>query len=52
MVDDDDYFLCLPANTKFVAWLGMRNGHTIQMEVQLGLPKSPSTEMKQTARQG
>ena len=51
-MDDNDYFLCLPANTKFVAWLGMRSGHTIQMEVQLGLPKSLSTEMKQTAGQG
>ena len=52
IADDNDYFLCLPTNTKFVAWLGMRSGHTIQMEVQLGLPKNPSTEVKQTAGQG
>ena len=27
-------------------WLGMRSGHTIQMEVQLGSPNSSLTEMK------
>jgi len=50
IADDNDYFLCLPTNTKFVAWLGMRSGHTIQMEVQLGLPRNPSTEVKQQGR--
>ena len=48
IVDDDDYFL--PTQNLWHQ-LGMRSGHTTQVEVQLGLPESPSKEMRQIVGQ-